>query len=67
MTKTAFDKIVKQLSFVARELEADGMEVDDSIAYEIAGNFMRDNKGMTEYLLKNLGVSDAQGWIADRI
>ena len=59
--------MLQSLGFITQELEADGMEVDDSIVYEIAANVMREYSGVEKYLLDKFGVSDAQCWIADRI
>ncbi len=67
-TRAKFKKFEKSLKISKKELEADfGGRLDDPIAYELAGNLLRDEAGLKEYLLNKMGISDAQGWIADRI
>ncbi len=67
-SQAKFKKFAKDLKIVKQDLEADfGGRVDDSIAYEIAGNLLRDESGLKEFLAANMGITDAQGWIADRL
>lgn len=66
-SKSKFDKIMKEIKAGAKDAKADGLDLsDDSIAFEIAQNFLDEYKGLEQYL-DNQGISDAQGWLANQI
>ena len=67
MTKETLVEIVESLSGAADDIEADGMEMSDEVAFEIAESVLFDNPGMDKAILKFYGATDAQGWLADRI
>lgn len=66
-TKAKFDKLMKDLKHVKREVEADGMNFDDSMAFELANNFLREEDGLEDYIRKNIGAKDVQGWLANQM
>jgi hypothetical protein len=59
MSKKAIDKLVK-------ELVSDGRHGDDA-AFDIADGILYDEEGLAAGIKKHFNVSDAQGWLADRI
>ena len=66
MAKSKVDAILKDLSHVQAEVEADGMVFDDSFAFEIAQNVIDDNPGLKEYIEQKIGASDYVGWLANQ-
>ena len=63
-----FKKFEKNLKVVKSDIEADnGGRVPDDFDWEIDGNLLGDESGLKEYMLSKMGISDAQGWIADRL
>ena len=62
MTKEQFNKIMKEV----RSICLDG-PMDDEAAYDTAAFILMDNPGLKEYIQKNVGAFDAQGWLADEI
>lgn len=50
-----------------KELGANGGGVDDSEAYDIAGIILSDEEGLEAGIKKHFGVTDPQGWLADRV
>jgi len=65
MSKKAFEKILKDLQYVASDYEGDGIPFGDAEAFEVAANVLRDNPGMEDYI-KADGVQDVQGWLANQ-
>ena len=59
MSKSDIDKLVK-------ELVADGRHGDDE-AFDIADGILFDEEGLEAGIKKHYKVSDAQGWLANRI
>mgnify|MGYP001421505689 CR=1 FL=1 len=62
MTKAKFAKIMKEVKLISQ----DG-PMDDEAAYDTAAFILMDNPGLKEYIQKNVGAFDAQGWLADEI
>ena len=62
MTKAQFSKIMKEVKMISQ----DG-PMDDEAAYDTAAWILMDNPGLKEYIQKNVGAFDAQGWLADEI
>ena len=58
MTKTQFNKIMKEV----RSISQDG-PLDDEAAYDTADFILGDNPGLREYIQKHVGAYDAQGWL----
>jgi len=67
MTDREFKSIMKDYKNVAKDFEADGMEFDDSVAFEVAGNILREHPSMEAYINRNKGASDAIGWLANQL
>ena len=66
LTKAAVDAIIKDLKVGAQEMEADGFPMDDSIAFELAGNVIDDTPGLKDYITGKVGASDYVGWLANQ-
>ena len=58
MTKAQFNMIMKQVHRIC----LDG-PMDDEAAYDTAAFILMDNPGLKEYIQKNVGAYDAQGWL----
>lgn len=56
----------KQIQDLVGELNADEV-IEDSEAFDIADGILASEDGLKESIEKVHGVSDAQGWLADRI
>ena len=62
MTKSQFNKIMKEV----RSISQDG-PLDDEAAFDTAAWILMDNPGLKEYIQKHVGASDAAGWLACEI
>ena len=62
MTKSQFNKIIKEV----HSIKEDG-PMDDEAAFDTAAFILMDNPGLKEYIQTVIGAWDAQGWLADEI
>ena len=58
MTKAQFNEIMKKVHSIC----LDG-PMDDEAAYDTAAWILVDNPGLKEFIQKNVGAYDAQGWL----
>jgi len=56
-----------KLDSLLRDLRADGLEMGDDEAFDIAGFVLSDEPGLEDFIRNSQGVSDPLGWLADRI
>ena len=64
-TEQKLNQIKRELAQASADFAADtGMEIDDSIAFEIAGSVLQEEPGLSDYLA-NKGITDAQGYLAN--
>jgi hypothetical protein len=54
--------IQRALQQASRDMEADGVYVDDSIAYDLVQSVLYDTHGLKEQL-EAQGISDAEGYL----
>jgi len=59
MSKSDIQKLIKKLG-------SDG-PVDDDSAFDIADGILYDEPGLKAGIKKHFGVTDAQGWLANKI
>ena len=67
LTRTQANKIIKMLGNAEADFEADGMEFNDEMAFELAQNVLYDNPGFKEFIIKDIGASDYVGWLANQV
>jgi len=60
MTQSQFQDILKVVQSLHLDFE-DG--IDDEQAYDMALSILNDNPGLKEFINKNVGASDAVGWL----
>ena len=60
MTQSQFQDILKVVQSLHLDFE-DG--IDDEQAYDMALIILNDNPGLKEFINKNVGASDAVGWL----
>jgi hypothetical protein len=60
MTHQQFQDILKVVQSLHLDFE-DG--IDDEQAYDMALSILNDNPGLKEFINKNVGASDAVGWL----
>tara|TARA_B100000287_G_scaffold331987_1_gene316905 strand:+ start:455 stop:643 length:189 start_codon:yes stop_codon:yes gene_type:complete len=58
MTKSQFNKIMKEVRLISQ----DG-PLDDEAAFDTAAWILMDNPGLKEYIQKHIRASDAVGWL----
>lgn len=56
----------EQILELVKELTADG-PIGDMEAFDIADGILFDEDGLEEGIKKHFNVSDAQGWLANKI
>tara|TARA_R110002153_G_scaffold36023_6_gene106850 strand:+ start:8890 stop:9099 length:210 start_codon:yes stop_codon:yes gene_type:complete len=69
MTKRRFDKIMEKVKTIEDDFSADGVELTDEMAFNMAESILEDkaNKGLKEYIQTKIGASDYVGWLTSEI
>lgn len=62
-SKAQIDKELRELNMGAK----DAGDIDDTMAYDIAFDWVHDNAGVDKAIMKHYRVTDVVGFVADRI